>query len=620
MSLFLSSIVHELQQIPFFQPTCAPSNAHERPIANVEPDHAFYQEVSRIQRVVHEWMAHMASCNWTSHADADTYFRQYSEHLCHISRVSHEMRSQEESKSLFHFLRSRFGFGAYRRATELLTNIQTEMQAEWLRYIRRCQEKAEEVLKTGSLIASFQMYRHLIRLAPNDEVIHERLGDMFMVLRQEDRAIGCYDTAMRLKPSAIQCHLKKMRCLLKLSRSHEASAMLQRLPQNEDQQNSDFKKQIAKDDIDTKIKGREFMAAIHNALQGIQAHPKDDEFKYKLVDAYLAFSEDTGADNTGVNNGGFHGKLFRKNFSLVANYFSQLSHYSQCSYTYADTLHIVLDLFDYAARQFCSIRDLMQSYITLSPIDERFIDIFTAHTEQKLQEIEKKKTDLEKSCVELRGKLSSHEPLDDDEVDLLRVHLGKCRDMLFGSRQEQVRVGLVSYAKFYHLALHKVRSRAPAHLRHKIRRALATANTLCHSIHRLCNDCIRSGERELSLTELFQRRLHRARPQQMHEASESLEGLEATVWIRRGNLMNFIRDYIVPYEKREGMLAFLEANGVDIEVLFATKILNMVPGHGVVPPHDLTELRAFCEQSALLNVAALSAYCHNPINATNYGS
>ena len=548
------------------------------------------QLISLVEDVANKFVQTIESSSYRPTNEPLQLASRYGGVLKNIQRCMQQLQCNEESQGAYYYWRSKLGYGEYSKSK--LTLLTSGLKASWKNYLKRCHEVADNLIINGQPLNALKVYKHLESVAPENGSIVERLGDCYYQIGQEQKAMDCFDKLLHKKVRAQRCYFKKANCLLELGRPKEAFDILQSLSQTE--QVTAFKKEVLMKGIDSQLRLGNYLDAIHDALVAIQNYPEVDDFRKKLIDAYLAYSAYD------------EGQLFRKNFPMLCDYFSKQRCYSVVRRSFGDALQIVLDLFDYSAKKSNFALPLFLGYISASDASDEFLEICYDNVLSKLEAIEKKKDEILAEADTLREKIKAHTFEDEDETLAIANKLVTLPDEITGGKRAEIRLGLIEYNKFYNSVIVRLKEKQGDEWKEKLEQLEEKSSGLQKELIKLLGLFL-NGDEGLGLRALFSKRLNIA--ESAKNLPPAADEVSAVDWIKRGNLMNFITNTFVPIEEREQVLKYLETQGIDIELIFRSDLMRASIGTKVVPlVADMGALSAFVKDNAIRSIADLKAY------------
>lgn len=496
---------------------------------------------------------------------------QHRELVGSIKRCRDGVKSSQEAQGPYEYWSAKFGWSTPSDGEKELTLLLESVEETWQLYMGRCKSAADELFTASRVARALEVYKRLEQELPDDALL-ERIGDCYYQSGEEEIALRYYE-----KPRSQECHLKQVDCLTDLGRTKEAFELLRGLPQNNT---------VLVKGIESQLGMGKYLDAIYEALVAIEKNPKEDLFRDKLIDVYLSYSQ---RDD---------GELFRRNFPTLCKSFSQKSCYSALRKGAGDALQIIFDLLDYSARRSILTLTLFEDHISMTEVSEEFLEICFDNILCKIEFLEKKRDQISVDARKLRERLLADTFEDEDEVRELRSELFLMPQELSGGRKAEIRLGLISYNNFYKSLLLKLKEKVinMSEWRKKFEELEARVVrlqgefSLCHKLF------LREGEAEEGLRELFQRRYTT-----MRKGKPEVEEVSSVDWMKRGVLMDCISELFVPVTEREQVVQYLEIQGIDLEVLFRSGIMQMVPK----VKSEMRVLFSFMKEKSIYSLADL---------------
>lgn len=508
-----------------------------------------------------------------------------------IGKCKEALQDREESISPLHFLRSKLGFGEYVQEKKKLTELQHDLKIHFCIYFERLKKVAEREFARGFVLQALKKYRLLEQVLPESSDVIDRIGDCYFTLNQKEKASDYYEKLLKKNVRPISSKFKKAKCLLDAGKASEANVLLAELSQNTKVQQVMLCREVTKNEIASKIELGKYLEAIDDSDQAIERHPQEDAFKLSLIDAYLGYGDL---------------KLFSTNFQRLSQYFSKQSCYSIMSCTFGDTVQIVLDFFDYIAQKSKGMYVLFTEYVMRTKPTEQFVDIVLSHFERKFDDLIEKKNLLNERIKLLFQLIESSEFQNSDEIDLLREKLLECSEELVGGQRADCHVGLLNYLQFYSECLGELTKNA-AYQHLNFENLFKKRDQLRADLHTLCNKIFQESETDVGLRQLFQKRLIQTQARNVERGVDE----EAIELIRQGHLMKFIELTLVPRENRDEVLKYLEEKGIDLELLFQSKLLALMPKEPLLTQNVQKELHAaIIHNEKIDTIDALKKYIH----------
>lgn len=595
MSLALSGISNQVLPPTFHES----ANEADDEFVAVNTQASFLQKEAQTQEsfdglvrlvddIGREFIKKIEGCSYQTTKEPEELSAQLGEILDKIHCYSLGLKKIEEAQGPWQFWRSRFGLGGDHPSQILLKQLDAALKASFRGYLKRCQVSADRVLIEGQFSAALKVYRRLETIAPRNGGILERLGDLYMQAGQREKAIDYFDKLLSRKIRPVSCSFKKAHCLLDLGRSKEAFEILHRLSQK----NAEIvaiKKELILKGIESKIKLGRYLDAISDAHLAIENYPEVDEFKRNLIDAYLAYSI---RDN---------GELFRKHFPQLSSYFSKQSCYSVVRRSSGDSLQVMFDLFDYSAKRSSFAFTLYQECICSAENSLEFLEICYDNLLSRLEFLEMKKESVQREKVELYEKIKTHSFEDEDETAALRTRLVALPEEFVGGRLAPVKIGLIQYINFYNAVILRLKDKVKqADWKQKIEQLDARAKLLKNGLVGLVCEFLNE------LRGLFTTREQIAkRAKNIQEPDDEISAVDL---IKRGNLMNFIKDAFVPKEEQEEMVKYLEMQGIDLDSLFHSELMSAACGTKVLKVAEMKALQDFVKAKTIKTIDDLKRY------------
>ena len=549
---------------------------------------AFDLLVRLVDDVAKEFIRKIEGCSYQTTKEPEELAAQLGEILDKIHCYTQGLKSVEEAQGPWQFWRSRLGLGGNHPSQLLLKQLDASLKASFRGYLKRCQVSADRVLVEGQLMAALRVYRRLETIAPRNAGILERLGDLYIQVGQQEKAIGYFDKLLSRKIRPVSCSFKKAHCLLDLGKSKEAFEILHGLSQKNDEIAA-IKKELILKGIESKIKLGRYLDAISDAHLAIESYPEVDEFRRNLIDAYLAYST---RDN---------GELFRKHFPQLSSYFSKQSCYSVVRRSFGDSLQVMFDLFDYSAKRSSFAFNLYQDCICSAENSTEFLEICYDNLLSRLELLEKRKECIQREKAELGEKIKSHSFEDEDETEVIRGKLVAFPEEFLGGRRSQVRIGLIRYINFYSAVILRLKEKVKqTDWKQKIEQLDARSKMLKNGLVGLVCEFLNELRGLFATRELIAKRAK--------NIQEPDDEVSAVDWIKRGNLMNFIKDIFVPKEEQEEMVKYLEMQGVELERLFRSDLMSAVCGTKVLKVAEMKALQDFVKANTIKTIDDLKRY------------
>jgi tetratricopeptide (TPR) repeat protein len=553
--------------------------------------------IESVKLAAKEFMERIGSLSWKKITEPDEAMAELTAIVRKIFSYREGLKLREEDQGPIYYLRSKLGFGDYLAAQAKLHELAGDLKRSWNSYFVRCQKVAEKELASGNALVALQKYRQLEKLVPDSTEVIDRIGDCCFEIGQKEKAVSCYDKLLARKVRQISCQFKKAHCLLDLGQAKEAHELLDALSNNTKVKEAALQRQVTEKEIVSKIELGRYLEAIERVLVAIEKHPQEDAFKLRLIDAYLGY---------GV-------ELFRTNFSLVCEYFSAQSCYSIMSRTFGDAVQIVLDFFDYIAKKSEDMLVLFKEHVLHIKPTEQFVDIILSHLERKFESIERKKELLTEKIARLFHAIEASEFSDNDEIDLLRAKLLKYSEELVGGSRAEFPIGLINYCKFYSECIEELQNISSFQKMPLFKELLTKRDKLLSDLAVLVRILFKEGETELGLRQLFQKRLMIKARDDKAVQEEEVSSLDLS---KRGHLMKVVEEALVPSDFKDELLKYLDEQGIDIELLFQTKLMDYMPKDAILADrgNTMAELKAMLIEEKIMSIANLKSYIQNPTN------
>ncbi|MBS0654510.1 MAG: hypothetical protein JSR46_01925 [Verrucomicrobia bacterium] len=330
---------------------------------------------------------------------------------------------------------------------------------------------------------------------------------------------------------------------------------------------------ILKQMIEAKMRQGKALEAISSCLLAMKQFPEVDDFYRKFVECYLY------ADK--------HGQLFYQNLSLLQQYFGEQTCYVKFNRTDEDIFQILFDFFDFTTKRSTIIQTLFKDVITNNTMRDQVAKYLK-------RSLWSKSMWLNTMCSGLTQEVDKIDTiLKDDDIpeDTLQDVTAKVRwvtQQLTGGGSE-IPIGLCQYVQGYSEIAKNYEEHCKDEFFHH------DFNTISAATRKLVSRILSEGENQ----GICQRVQHVKQLRQQTPIEEE-EEVSYEEWGRRGALMNYVMKTFVPDENREESMRYLESQGISIEDLFASDIMNHAD--------DPKSIKLFFEEQMVQSTHDLKAY------------
>ncbi len=306
--------------------------------------------------------------------------------------------------------------------------------------------------------------------------------------------------------------------------------------------------------VDVQLGMGNFFESATLALSGICQFPKVDQFKEKFVDAYILEMERT---DQGV---------FKDNYFLIYHYFAMKSSYLQVARTPLDSVAIALDLFDYTARRSFRAFPLFKKFVHKCLEREESSQVFSEHIQLLCDRFFERYQHYSFKIDEVLSQLKSKDFTSISDVRYFAKAIRHFTDNLLGGKLALTPKGDIPLLGFYLKLLYKQKRKTS--YRETFEPLYIRLKALKENFHKVLErvngqDC---------LVCLFERKkiLFETKYPQENPSEE----INLAMWNKRLNLFRYIETYFVPNENKDDTTTFLQNNGIDLEVLFSSRVMD----------------------------------------------
>lgn len=251
-----------------------------------------------------------------------------------------------------------------------------------------------------------------------------------------------------------------------------------------------------------------------------------------------------------------------------------------------------IQVVDHICRRYEKAEQILQFLIDSSPYQDSVLQAFTCCLQEWHAEIKGKMSVLLQKCGKLRDRLQKGVHTDAEQAELA-FSVRMVREFFSGGSTQDPLVGVRYYIGNYQRLL----ERAKTALQFQSFEQKSRYEPLLDQWEKAYKELLQrvvEVERENVLDSQVGLSSILAKVNSKFFADKD-ESETATALIQQGNMFSFITEKLVPKECRENVRGYLESEGIKLEDVFSSSLMQHVPNTRVVLPDSLSDLLRLLE-------------------------
>ena len=489
-----------------------------------------------------------------------------------------------------------------------LVILSSKLNHSWNAFLKRCNQVAKEAFTQHEYFSALTIWLTLLKAEPQKNKYNEYVGDCYLKMGLQEQALGYYERWIVEEKHRSRLSLKKAELYLD---SGAADLALQNLSDVQERSLQKLRHLLL---IDAEIQSHNHLEAVTHAMHGIESYPEEDLFKLRLIDCYIARSQNDSKT------------LFRSNFFLLYQYFASQNCYLQIARQNRDVEQILFDLLEYASSRLISAQELYKEIILEMHLSDDFLAVLLDTFDNKIAHFERKNREFKKEYEKLETYIMQKESPDQNVVQWTRNLLLNLSKELCGGKKATIPVGFKLYLHFYQELVACLKQRylkeeqRDVEVIHQLEQYLVRLEKVRSDIVKITAALFshdgRSSPNKVSLRFEFEKQKRKA---QLQESISDDEEISAIDWIKRGNLMNFLANSFVPSQLQNNLVEYLHTQGIETDALFASDLMKQVAEVPLGKSDEQAALQEFILAKQIFTLSDLREYLQGAPSRSIFG-